>query len=493
MVVSDLREWLAVVDELGEVQRIGAEVDVDEEMSAITYLAGRREGGPALLFENIAGRPGYRALWNPFGSSRRRVAVALGEDPELGTTELIEATMRKLDRVIEPKLVDPGAAPVFQNTLTGDRIDLGQLPAATFWPGDGGRYLGTADSVITRNPEGGNLNLGTYRMMVHGRDELGLYMSPGKDALLHIEGRWARGEDVPVCVVLGVDPLQFLVSSQSFPKNVSEYDHVGGLRGAPVEVVRARHSDLLIPARADVVLECVAEPGARRMEGPFGEFTGYYGRPEGAAPLLRVKAIHHRDDPIVTHALMADHPACEQSTFFGIVRSARIWNDLQRMGIPGIAGVYSHPAAAGGFGVVVISLAQRYAGHAAQALALAAQCPGGAYYTKWIVAVDDDVDPTDLNDVLWAMSTRCSPIDDIDILRKTWSTPLDPTLNPPELRRYGSKALINACRDHRYLDVFSERTALRRETYDRVTRRWSELGFTGVPSVPRTFHPEQTS
>ncbi|WP_051342428.1 UbiD family decarboxylase [Pseudonocardia spinosispora] len=486
--MRDLREWLAVCDELGEIQHVTAEVGWEEEMSAISYLAGTREGGPALMFSQVTGHPGWRALWNPFGSSRRRIAVALGEDPELSMIELIAATKDKLEHAVEPKVVEDG--PVFQNTLTGADIDLWQLPSAKFWPRDGGRYLGTADSVITRNPDGGNLNLGTYRMMVHGRDEIGLYLSPGKDALLHIEADWAAGLDVPICVVLGVDPLQFLVSSQGFPKNVSEYDYVGGLRGEPVEVVKARHSDLLIPARADVVLECVAEPGARRPEGPFGEFTGYYGKPGGAAPLLRVTAIHHRDDPIVTHALMADYPSCEQSLFFGVMRSARIWADLERMGIPGITGVYSHPAAAGGFGVVVLSLTQMYAGHAAQALALAAQCPGGAYYTKWIIAVESDVDPTDMNDVLWAMSTRCSPTHDIDILRNTWSTPLDPTLNPPELRRYGSKALINACREHRFLDTFSERTALREDVYRRVAQRWTELGFDGVAPEPRAFHAD---
>jgi 4-hydroxy-3-polyprenylbenzoate decarboxylase len=116
--------------------------------------------------------------------------------------------------------------------------------------------------------------------------------------------------------------------------------------------------------------------------------------------------------------------------------------------------------------------------------------PGGSYYTKWIIAVDDDVDPTDMDQVIWAMGSRCSPIDDIDILRNTWSTPLDPSLNPPEIRPYGSKALINACKQHRYLPVFSKRTTLRKSIYDRVAQRWDELGLPGnVPSV-RAFEAE---
>ena len=137
--------------------------------------------------------------------------------------------------------------------------------------------------------------------------------------------------------------------------------------------------------------------------------------------------------------------------------------------------------------MTIISLEQRYAGHAPQALALTAQCPGGAYFSKWIIAVDEDVDPTDINQVIWAMSTRCNPIEDIDILRQTWSTWLDPTQNPPDERPYGSKALINACKEHRYLGSFSKRTAVRRSVYERVKARRAALGFKGNPPELRAL------
>jgi UbiD family decarboxylase len=274
---------------------------------------------------------------------------------------------------------------------------------------------------------------------------------------------------------------------------VSEYEFAGGVKGEPIDVVRGVTTDLLIPAHAEFAVEGIIRPGAMKAEGPFGEFTGYYGKPEDACPLVEVTAIHHRDNPILTNALMADYPSCEQSGFFSIIRSAKIWDDLDKLGLPGVCGVYSHPAAAGGFGMVVLSLEQRYAGHAAQALALAAQVPGGAYYTKWIVAVDQDVDPTDMDQVIWAMASRCNPVDDIDILRNTWSTPLDPSQNPPEKRPYGSKALINACKDHRYIPVFSKRTTLRRSVYDKVAARWEELGLPGVAPTLRAFESETTT
>ena len=140
--------------------------------------------------------------------------------------------------------------------------------------------------------------------------------------------------------------------------------------------------------------------------------------------------------------------------------------------------------------MTVISLEQRYAGHAAQALALAAQCPGGAYYTKWIIAVDEDIDPTDTDQVIWAMASRCNPIDDVDVLRNTWSTWLDPTQNPPEKRPYGSKALINACKEHRHLPSFSKRTTLRKSIYDKVAARWKELGLPGQIPTVRAFEAD---
>jgi 4-hydroxy-3-polyprenylbenzoate decarboxylase len=195
--------------------------------------------------------------------------------------------------------------------------------------------------------------------------------------------------------------------------------------------------------------------------------------------VVEVTAIHHRDQPILTNALMADYPSCEMALFYAVTKSARLWDDLDKYGIPGIKGVWTVPAAASGFGMVVVSMEQRYAGHASQVLALAAQAPSAAYYTKWIVAVDDDVDPTDVNQVLWAMATRSSPVDDIDILRNTWSTWLDPTLNPPEDRPWGSKALINACKDYRHIGVFSRRTTLTRQMWQRLADRWQEFGLEG--------------
>ena len=492
--IQDLREWLSRVDAIGELIRIKQPVDWNEEMSAISYLVAKQNPSPAILFESTSGYEnspiGVKHLWNILGPSLRRIALTLEESPETPTMELIRRVKDKLKQRIPPREVPSSQAPIYQNTRTGAEVDLSQLPIPKHWPLDGGRYPGTADAVITRDPDSGYLNIGTYRMMLQGDRQVGLYLSPGKDARLHITRAWQRGEAIQVAAAWGIDPLFMVVGSQTFAKNVSEYEFAGGVKGQPIPVVRGKTTDLLLPANAELVIEGVIRPQSVKTEGPFGEFPGYYGRPEAGCPLVDVTAMHYRSRPILTSALMADYPSNEQSGFFSIIRSARIWDDLDKLGIPGIQGVYAHPAGAGGFGMTVISLEQRYAGHAAQSLALAAQVPGGAYYTKWIIAVDEDVDPTDMNQVIWAMSSRCNPIEDIDLLRNTWSTWLDPTQNPPEKRPYGSKALINACKEHRYLPVFSKRTTLRKEMYDQVAARWQELGLPGqIPQV-RAYEQE---
>lgn len=492
--IRDLREWLARVDAMGELVRVREPVDRDEEMSAISYLVAKQHPSPAVLFERASGFEkspiGAQLLWNILGPSIRRIALTLEEPPDTPTVELIRRVKDKLKQRIAPREVSRADAPVYENTVTGRKIDLGALPIPRHWPLDGGRYAGTGDAVITRDPDSGYLNVGTYRMMIQGRSAAGLYLSPGKDARLHITRAWQQGKAIEVAAAWGIDPVFMLVGSQTFPKNVSEYEYAGGIKGEPIPVVRGTTTDLLIPANAELVVEGIIRPDSVKSEGPFGEFPGYYGRPEAGCPLVEITAVHHRTKPILTNALMADYPSCEQSGFFSIIRSAKIWDDLDKLGIPGICGVYSHPAAAGGFGMTIISMEQRHAGHAAQALALAAQVPGGAYYTKWIVAVDEDVDPTDIDQVIWAMASRCNPIDDIDILRNTWSTWLDPTQNPPEKRPYGSKALINACKEHRHLPVFSKRTTLRKPVYDKVARRWEALGLPGAVPPVRAFESE---
>ena len=487
----DLRDWLALVEQAGQLKQIDVPVDPEEELAAITFMAGRTHDTPALLFSNLVGNSSdARILSNMLGASKERFAIAVGLDPNLSTAELITATRQVMKRRLPPVYIPKHDAPVNEIVLQGADIDVTKFPSPKFWPGDGGRYIGTGDITFTRDPQSGRINVGVYRQMVNGPTRIGLYCSPGKHGRLDREAWWARGEPCEVVAAYGVDPVLFMVGAQVFGATELELDVAGGIMGRPIELTEAEHVSLPIPARAELVVEGLLHPGDLEMEGPLGEFTGYYGNVRSAQPVIEVKAVHVRKSPIITAALMATYPSCEIGAYYAIMRSSRILDDLERIGVSGVRAAYSHPAAASGWGMVVVSLKQQYAGHAAQVLALTAQCPAAAYYTKWIIAVDEDVDPTDFNQVMWALSTRCNPSDDLDVLRNTWSTGLDPSQYPPEARPYGSKVLINACKLHRYMKEFPRSTLLRQTIYDRVTERWTEFGFNEPAPRLSVFHQD---
>lgn len=488
--IQDLSEWLVRVEAIGELKRIAAPVDPVLEMSTITYMSGKTVGGPTLLFENIKGHPGGRLLFNPFGSSLNRIAISIREQPGRSPIELTRILSEKMKRRIAPKLVDSASAPVNANVDRGEKVDITRFPAPQMWPRDGGKYIGTADAVITRDPTNDRVNLGTYRQMIQGPRQVGFYASPGKDAVLDRERWWAKGQPAPVAAVYGLDPLLFLSAATTFPKDVSEYEFAGGINGAPIEVFESDVTGLLLPANAELIIEGFSYPDKTAAEGPFGEFTGYYGRPGGPTPFIEITAIRYRNDPIITSALMADGPSNECGLMWGMAKAAKIWTDLDALGVPGVKGVWSPPEGAG-WGMTVVSIEQRYAGHAAQVGALAAQCMGGAYFSKYIVVVDDDVDPSNMQEVIWAMVTRSRPAQSIDILRETWSTYLDPSQNPPEIRPWGSKCIINACKQFRYYNEFSPRNLLKKELYDQVCARWRELGLEGSPPRITTFESSE--
>ena len=266
--IADLREWLSRVEAIGELTQVAQPVDRDEEMSAISYLVAKQQPSPAVLFERPKGFDkspiGAKMLWNVLGPSVKRVALTLEEPADTPTVELIRRTKDKLKRRLPPNEVSAEQAPVYQNTVTGKDIDLDLLPIPRHWPLDGGRYAGTADAVITRDPDSGYLNIGTYRMMQQDKSQVGLYLSPGKDARLHITRAWQQGKPIHVAAAWGIDPLFMLVGSQTFPKNVSEYEYAGGIKGQPIPVVRGKTTDLLIPGQR--------RTGDRRHHPPqFGE------------------------------------------------------------------------------------------------------------------------------------------------------------------------------------------------------------------------------
>lgn len=487
----DLREWMRRAEELGSLERIDAEVHWDEEMGAVSYCVNKQIGAPALLFTNITGHEeGFRSLWNLFGSSTTRLALTMNEDPDLGMKELISIGREKFGSRIEPTAVDDG--PVYENTDSGSDVDLWKFPSPRTWPRDGGRYIGTACAVITENPETGTINVGTYRGMMQSEDRASINAVKGKDMRAHVERQWERGEPLEVAVAYGTLPELLLVSGSKYGEADDEYEYAGGIRGAPIEVVEGEVTGLPIPANAEIVAEGRFEPDDWESEGPFGEFTGYYGEEVDRSPTATFEAVHYRDDPILTVAVEADYPGGDNGVKSVAMRGARIWNSLESdLGVPGIEGVYNPPQAAGGGGMTFVSIDQQYQGHVAQVASVVSGAPVSAYFQKFVVVVDDDVDPTDIDQVLWAMATRFHPAHDVQVIENTWGYPLDPSL-PEEMRENGAKLWLDATKNYGLYEEgeFPERLALRREVYEDIEERWEEFDLdVPLPDLP-TFYEE---
>jgi 4-hydroxy-3-polyprenylbenzoate decarboxylase len=466
---EDLRDWLQMVDAAGEL-RVLHGVDWEDNIGRITEMLQHTDEAPAVLFDDIPGYPGgYRVLVNA-QSERSRLAITLGLPLEIGTWELMDEWERRMDgsRPLPPAEVADG--PVLENVFEGEAVDLFRFPTPLWHPQDGGRYLGTGDCVITRDPEGSWTNVGTYRVMVHDRNHTGLYISPGKHGRLHRDEHFARGEPLPAVVVVGMDPLLFIASALEMPHGLSELEWVGGMRGRPVECVTGRHTGLPIPARAEIVLEGFLHPDQKQLEGPFGEWTGYYASGSREEPVFEVRAVYHRDDPIIL-GVPPEKPPYEAHRFRQYLRSANLRRELRLAGIPDVTAAWCHGV--GGCRLFnVVAIKQRYPGHARQAGHVAASTRTGAYMGRITVVVDDDVDVSDLEEVIWALCTRSDPERSFDIIKRAWSGPLDPAIRPGE-KGFSSRVIIDATRPWEWMDEFPP--AIGPEPVEkRVTReRWS--------------------
>jgi len=359
---------------------------------------------------------------------------------------------------------------VVENIMKGKEVDVLKFPAPLLHEQDGGRYLGTDDLVIMRDPEENWVNCGTYRSMVHGPDRVGLWMSPGKHGRQIREKYFKQGKPCPVLISLGHDPLLFLAGGNEIRFGLSEYDYAAGHRGQPYEVIESEIYGLPMPAHAEIVLEGAMHPGETMPEGPFGEFTGYYAGGRSEQPVVRVERIYHRDDPILGLACPMVPPS-DFSYSKCVMKAGMIWDEVERAGLPGVQGVWVHePGCARMFNV--ISIKQAYAGHARQALHLAANCQSGSYLGRFVVVVDDDIDPTNLEQVLWAMCTRCDPVEDIDFIKRAWSGPLDPRL--PKGVTWNSRGLFDACRPYEMLKDFPPVVRASDALRDKVAQKFGD-------------------
>jgi len=462
---QDLRGFIEAVERLGALRRI-AGADPACELGGITEVAAGSPECPALLFEKVKGHAaGFRVFTNATVSPQR-AALALGIDPHLRPLDALKEWKRRRASLTPIAPVTGGRAEFLENSRAGAAVDLGIFPAPLWHEGDGGRFIGSGSIVVMRDPDTGWINASIYRVQLHGPASVTVQFDHGgRHGAIIARKYWAAGKPCPVAVVNGPDPALFVAGFEYLPEGASEYDFAGAIKGRPLEVAPAPVTGLPVPAAAEFVFEGALNPGETLPEGPFGEFTGYYAAEKRPAPMMRVEAAHWRDDPI----LLGSPPMKPPRFHFGLpLRAAAIWSNLETDGVTDVAGAWQHVAQL----MTVVSLRPRYAGHAKRAALIAA---AQSYMARLIVTVDEDVDPSDLADVMWAIATRAEPAETVDIVRDAWSSALDPRITP-ERRAAGetshSKMIIDACRPFAWRDRFPRVSALDAEGARAIEAKW---------------------
>lgn len=467
---QDLRDWVGAVQSLGQLKRLRG-IHWDLEIGGLLeMILEQARHPPALLFEEIPeSRQDTRILCSQLDTIER-LALAMGTEPKVGIRDFIQAWRKKIRELkpTDPEFVKDGA--VLEHCIEED-IDIEAFPAPRWHELDGGRYIGTGDLVVTRDPEEGWVNAGTYRVMVHGPRTLGLYISPGKHGRVHREKWFAQGKPCPVVISFGHHPILFIAACTDVPAKVSEFAYAGGILGQPVQLICGPQTGLPIPAYSEIAIEGEMVPGEVKPEGPFGEWPGYYASSQRPEPVVRVKALYYRNDPILCGEPPL-RPSANQGFHRSILRAALIWNALEDAGVPEVKGVWLHPSAYRFFTIVAIR--QRYPGHARQAAVIASQCRAGAYLGRYVVVVDDDIDIYNADDVIWALATRSDPANSIEIIRRAWSGPLDPII-PQGAKGFNSRALIDATRPYEWRDQFPPVNAVSSELKEKLSGKYASL------------------
>ncbi len=529
MAYRDLREWLARLDKSGELMRIREEVSPELEMAEIADRAAKMgrgtpdAGGHALLFENVKGYPGARVLMNQFGSERRMKLALQTEslDSIAGRIEsLIKPQMpatlmdklKLLPMLAEigsyfPKVVSRKDAPCKEVVHTGKNIKLSEIPVLKTWPGDAGLFI-TLPLVITRDPKSGKRNTGMYRMQVYDDRTTGMHWQRQKNAADQLRERLRatassdaervnlmamtgggttaagagaaslpgvtlsriRGERMEVAVAIGTDPAMTFSAIVPAPPEIEEYLIAGFLRQSPVELVKCETNSLEVPASAEYILEGYVEIGELRMEGPFGDHTGFYTAAE-EYPVFHLTAITHRKNPIWA-ATVVGKPPMEDAWLAKAVE--RIFLPLIKLTMPEIVDINLPPEGVA-HNLMLVRIRKSYAGQARKVMS-GIWALGQAMFTKCIVVVDEDCDVQNVGEVVLRVANNIDPERDIQFTLG----PVDSLDHASRLPNFGSKMGIDATRKwaaEGFNRPWPEMLAMPADVKARVDAMWSKLGI----------------
>ncbi|SDF34810.1 UbiD family decarboxylase [Terriglobus roseus] len=525
MAYRDLREWLTRLEKSGELKRIRVEVDTDLEMAEIADRAAKMnggKGGPALLFENVKGYPGAKVLMNQFGSLRKMQMALECESldaiadrlqsllkPEVPTGFMDKLKMLPMLAEVGsffPKVIERKQATCKEVVKTGAEIDLSALPILRTWPGDAGKFI-TLPLVMTRDPRSGKRNVGMYRMQVYDERTTGMHWQRQKNAAEHLRDRLRatattdaervklmamtaggttaaensaslngvtlskiRGERMEVAVAIGADPALTFSAIVPAPPEIEEFLIAGFLRGKPVELVKAETVDLEVPAHAEYILEGYVDLAELRMEGPFGDHTGFYTMPE-EYPVFHLTAITHRKDPIYA-ATIVGKPPMEDAWMAKAVE--RIFLPLIKLTMPEIVDINLPPEGVA-HNLMLISIRKSYAGQARKVMN-GIWALGQAMFTKCIVVVDEDCDVQDVGEVVLRVANNIDPERDIQFTLG----PVDSLDHASRLPNFGSKMGIDATRKwaaEGFTRPWPEMLEMPEPVKKRVDDIWRSLGL----------------
>ena len=521
MAYNDLREWIAALDKAGELKRIKAEVDPVLEVTEITDRVskwgarnGKGPGGPALLFENVKGHPGHKIFINQFGSERR-INLALGSDSldeiaerihqmmDVKTPQGLLEKIKMLPKLAElgnlfPKRVSTGPC---KEVIKRDNFSLLDFPILQCWPQDGGRFI-TLPCVMTRDPRTGKRNIGMYRMHVYDATSTGMHWQRHKNAAEHqrelmraavadgptlgktssvdimarsgggsiaIQGKPVGGR-MEVAVAIGTDPTLTFSAIVPAPPDIEEYMIAGFLRGKPIEVVKCETVDLEVPASAEIVLEGYIDIGEMKVEGPFGDHTGFYSL-EDLYPVFHVQCITHRKNPIYAATVVGKPP---QEDAWMALAVERIFLPAAKMMIPELVDFHLPPEGVA-HNLMIISIRKSYPGQARKVMN-AIWSMGQAMFTKCIVVVDEDCDVKDLREVTLRALNNIDPERDIQFMLG----PVDTLDHASRLPNFGSKMGIDATRKwstEGFDRPWPDEVEMSAEVKERISRRWKEFGL----------------
>jgi len=454
---AGLRDFLVNLEDLGELHRVKAEVDPELELCHIAKL-NEMGNDRALLFENVRGRRG-RVLTSLF--SMGRFAAAMDMPLASGQRAICERWMKSVGKTIPP--VKVGSGPVLEETYSGDDVNLELLAIPHWYPKDGGMYL-TYPCVVLRHPERDWTNVGIYRIMVNDKKRFGIQFLPGKHGRQIIDAWHATGEPAPIAVMLGCHPMLLAYAGSAVASlDECEYDHLGGLLGEPFDVLDAPVTGLPVEAGAEMVIEGYVPPGVLEEEGPFGEFPGYY-TPSSPKEVIDVEAVHHRRDFIIW-GTTAGKPVSDNHVFSLVVNTAAAWRPLRDAGVPGLNAV-ACPQGCGGLFVTVVSLKPQRPGHAMEV--------GRMVRSKIVIVVDEDIDPFNMEEVLWAVNYRYQPDRGTMLSYEPRHTPLDPSVEK-ERKMTTSKLIIDATRPLDWEDGFPREVEMDDGVIEKVRNRWHEF------------------